>query len=217
MDYFSQIQNKWQCELKSCPNYGFTCLSWRGIHREIDSDDLNNWNDAILDGRATIYSPPLDLHLAPAESSRGKYKKDGYSSDSEMYHRSEYQNPAININIYDTPKKPTNTLATVSSDTSSPPITREASRLSDFSKPRPSPFDLMNEFRAWLTDSGNYSSVHKRLLEETFDEINEGVWTLEDLLEFKDDDWNVMDIQPSTGKKLVHAIHKFKKLRQGKK
>ena len=46
--HFRELQAKWRCELRSCSNYGLTCLVVRKRHLKLNSNDLKIWNNAII-------------------------------------------------------------------------------------------------------------------------------------------------------------------------
>ncbi|KAK9319949.1 hypothetical protein V1517DRAFT_376086 [Lipomyces orientalis] len=67
LSYKRQILETHRCCVKTCPNNGNTCFV-RGLrHFPISAKHLNDWNESIKIGHATIYSLPSSIDLLPAK------------------------------------------------------------------------------------------------------------------------------------------------------
>jgi hypothetical protein len=71
-----------RCEWKHCSNFGRACIVAGKRHYKLNSNDLKQWDIAIIRGQATAKLPPLDLHPIAANSSK-KRRQDHGSSDSD--------------------------------------------------------------------------------------------------------------------------------------
>ena len=118
--YFTQLQQHWRCELRSCHNFGWTCLIYNNRHYKLDSNQLKIWSSEILAGTTTIHTPPLAIHPMPSTKSKKRklHKHDGYSSEPEESPRGRRWKPSINFHVHQShSKRPSSYVFT-----SSPPL-----------------------------------------------------------------------------------------------
>jgi hypothetical protein len=100
----------------------------------------------------------------------------------------------------------------VPSDKSASPISRAISQSPNPSELISDPFKIVDEFRVWLIKK-SATVLHERL-HKAFEKIKEGDWMLEHLPTFTKEEWQDLDIKPSTGKTLVMAVAEFHTYKQ---
>jgi len=102
MSYFKALQREYRCELRSCGNFGLTCLVANKQHFKLNSNDLKVWNNAILQGTATIHSPPLEIHPLQSKIKRKREYHDAvrYSSEPDDYHSHRHQHDRGTVNVH---------------------------------------------------------------------------------------------------------------------
>ncbi|KAK9241696.1 hypothetical protein V1506DRAFT_563514 [Lipomyces tetrasporus] len=67
LSYKRQILETHRCCVKTCPNSGNTCFVRGQSHFPISAKHLNDWNESIKIGHATIYSLPSSIDPLPAK------------------------------------------------------------------------------------------------------------------------------------------------------
>ncbi|KAK9426901.1 hypothetical protein V1505DRAFT_402836 [Lipomyces doorenjongii] len=66
--YKRQLLEKYRCCVKSCTNNGNTCFVRGQRHFPISAKHLNDWNESIKIGHATIHSLPSSIDPLPAKA-----------------------------------------------------------------------------------------------------------------------------------------------------
>ena len=71
-------------------------------HFKLNSNDVKQWDMAIVAGKATVQLPPVDLCPMPANSSRKRRQSDSSDSEDEPESRRGRRSstPNISVNIY---------------------------------------------------------------------------------------------------------------------
>lgn len=80
-----------------------TCLdAGKKRHFKLNSNDVKQWDMAIVAGKATVQLPPVDLRPMPANSSRKRRQTDSSDSEDEPESRRGRRSstPNISVNIY---------------------------------------------------------------------------------------------------------------------
>jgi len=148
-----------RCEWKHCSNFGRACIVASKWHFKLNSNNLKQWDMAILRGQAMAKLPPLDLHPIATNISKKRRQSRDHSSDSENGPASQRKRGSgshnINVNLQYPAERSKRRYH--SSSPPSSPIKRGHSRrartssASLFSSPSIKAISL-SEYITWLVD-----------------------------------------------------------------
>ena len=215
--YLSEIQKTWRCELKSCRNYGYTCLIVERRHYTINVNDLRQWNTAILKVEATVLAPPLALHPQPGRiaKKRKQSRRDGYSSDPEETPRKNRFMSNFHFHVSQSHSKHANAVLISSSPSTTPPSkpdkhARPSSSSSsiDLSDTDNKSEDKLAVYLNWLAernpeDCADYSGALQALKRERY--------KLKQLGSIAAGTWQAMGVPMGLGQSICSEIKEFKR------
>jgi hypothetical protein len=210
VNFFTELQTHWRCELRSCHNFGFTCLIYQRRHYKLNVNQLKLWSNAIQVGKATVHTPPLEIHPMPNVRSK-KRKHMGYSSDPEEspWHRGS--KPNINFHVDQRNSKNHSSYVI----TSSPPCSPSANQLKRPSSSSSSGSielhgnddEIMQEYITWHV---NQMPKRTAVLFEALEKLKSALCTLKQLKGFSAETWAAVGIPLGIGLALSSQIDKFK-------